>query len=147
VLVAERPSRIVKRTVETKSFAGIPLVSTVVEEFEFDDYPDNVRKSLQKSTVPPELYADSLAVIGRAYGRVVSNWTSEKVGDTPDLVWRVPSPKDFGQCVDNLRESVGPDALVGLSDRLFGKSDTFPELYLSMRNEIDLIFNPPEKDR
>ena len=140
--------RLVKRTVETFAVAGLPLASRVVEEFDFKELPEVVRRSLTKSKVPEVLYPDALAVIGRAYGRVLNNWSSENVGDTPDLAWRTPSVDDFDACIENLKANeVGVETLVGLSDRLFGRADTPAEIFLSMKNELDNIFNPPGEDQ
>lgn len=141
--MVERNGKLVRRKVETTLVAGLPLVSTVTEEFDFRTYPENVRRSLTKSNIPQQLYPDALAVVGRAYGNVLTSWSSERVGETPDLTWKVPAPDDFNTCVENLRH-VGVDALLGLSDKLFGTADTPPEIFMAMQNELDLIFNPPE---
>lgn len=142
--MVERNGKLVRSKRETTFVAGIPLVSTVTEEFDFRTYPENVRRSLIKSNIPQQLYPDALAVVGRAYGNVLTNWSSERVGETADLTWKVPAPDDFDSCVENLRQ-VGVDALLGLSDKLFGTADTPPEIFMSMQNELDLIFNPPDK--
>ena len=141
-MVESKP--VIRRTTSL-NILGREVASVIEEEFVLKEYPPKVKKSLARSSIPKELYPDALAVVGRAYGRVLSNWGDDRVGNnSADLAWRVPTPSDFEKCVDGLRQNVGVDELVELSDRLFGRNDTSPDVLRSMENELLDIFNPPE---
>ena len=141
--------RIPLRGTEKRFKVGGRTVASVTEtHFVFADLSRPVRQSLQKSSVPEEHYEGALQVLSVAYHGVLANWTSERVGDTPDLPYTLPGPVDIDQTVSGLKEGdVKVEDLVELSRRLFGKTDTVSEIYTSMERELELIFNPPEKDK
>jgi hypothetical protein len=147
--MVERPEKrrpIRQKTTEYR-VAGIKVASVTTTEFAISDLPKPVRRSLEKSSVPEELYKPALEVLSVAYYRVKENWTSEVVGETPDLPYVLPGPVDIDTTLNQIRGKVGIDDLVELSRRMFGKTDTAPEVLMSMRSEIDLLFNPPEQKK
>lgn len=145
--MVERPTRkhpFREKTTEHK-VAGVTVYTVTTTEFLISELPKPVRRSLDKSTVPASLYKPALEIVSVAYHRVRDNWTSEVIGDPPDLPYVLPGPVDLDETLVQLRGRVEIDDLVELSRRIFGKTDTAPEIFASMSNELDLIINPPEK--